>query len=55
MTSCPLDQTSEMVLNDLNYPLLFPVQIGHAAFREDRQNGTVYRHAHGKFKRERGA
>jgi len=32
-----------------------PVPTGHAAFREDRQNGTVYRHAHGKFKREREA
>ena len=33
----------------------FPVPTGHAAFRDDRQNGTVYRHAHGKFKRERDA
>jgi hypothetical protein len=25
----------------------FPAPTGHAAFREDRQIGTVYRHAHG--------
>ena len=38
MTSCPWDQTFEVVLNELNYLLLFPVQTGHA-LREGRQTG----------------
>ena len=36
MTSCPRDQISDMVLNELN---IFPVQTRHAAFREGRQTG----------------